>query len=125
VEPEDVRAGGVRGVPAGEARLRPRQRAQPRQGRGRAGDGSEHARPTGERAARPADGARLLQAGRLLPQYRAVQRRGRLPQDAGRRDVPQLPRHEGRARHHPRQGECFAAGAGGGGRRECRPERGA
>ena len=44
VEPQDVRAGGLRGVPPGEARLRPGQRAQPRQGRRRPGHGGELAR---------------------------------------------------------------------------------
>ena len=64
--------------------------------------------PPGHVPHRPADGSRLLEAGRVLPQHRDVQRGGCLPQDAGRRDVPQLPRDARRAGHDARAGECAA-----------------
>ena len=49
-------------------------------------------------AGRSADGAGLLETGRLLQIGRGVQWLGCLPQDARRRDVPELPRDAGRTR---------------------------
>ena len=64
---QDVRPGGVRGVPAGEAGVRPGERAEPRQGGGRPGDGGRTCgcRPGASRAG-PADGPRLRGPGRVL-----------------------------------------------------------
>ncbi len=65
----------------------------------------------GYRAGRAADGLRLRQAGGLRPLRRDVQRQRRLPQDAGRDDVPVVPRHARREGQHARPGQRPAPGA--------------
>ncbi len=105
-------AGRLRGLPPGQAGLRPAQPAQSRQGRRRPAD--DRATCATAPAIAPPSRRRVFDYGKqegFVRVDRAVQRHRRLPQAAGRDDVPVVPGHARREGQHARPGQRPAAGA--------------
>ena len=116
VHREDVRPGALRRVPHGQADVRSRRPVQSRQDRRLAAADVEPALRRRLPDAGSADVLRLRRARRHRPRRRDVQRPRRLPQDAGRHDVPVVHGDargealDARAREHAAAGDGGPAG---------------